>query len=753
MLSTSNEKWRCAALALLACVLPAERVRSEEGCRRGGAADELEALIEDLPEAFDTLAGRIAIQERLVAIAEQERSELRMAALQELEASAQDESFDRRRDERSQAVAQVKTAFVVIAEELRGHSAMENDVRAFLGREDAADLVFDTCFGREREGDPVRFVLDHTRLGRALHRAGDGSWWLNPHALWDLDVLLQTLLEYAQTRRPLLEVSDELELVRRAIEEAGRVEIDPVARFRERHLAGNGRQADLEGLQARLRQIQRELEWSGARCVLAVDGLEYDGSGLDLLRSSIFFNPRTLTGYRSYTTEFPDHHTARLFGTWGWNAKVSRDEEDLVARLRQRGEHLRQLAHSHDKLIIHISGVPPWLSSHAGEGEFEGGGWEDKQAHPPRDMQTWKRLIAELARVFREVEGVDRYYEFWNEPDIEFWQGSLGDFLELYAVTARTIREIDPAGKIGGCAPNQWDGRIDKQAGSDILNLELMRYAREHDLPLDFVSWHHFGRPLEAIAEARAAYLAQWRETGLPGEPEWLVTEWSSPYRGTPHANAPFAELMLAFRAAGLDAQTASCWEEFHAKPDPRGFAPWGLMTQQGQRSNRWFVHRFFDRLARGSQGIAILRPTEELTLVVSRKADDVYDLMLWGLGSVPRQAAAWELLQEQGFDREQAAQAYRVGDRLARAIAAGESPSAEWAEAFAAAQAVHDSHPVETRRLVLDFEGVRAIEILACEAVRMQHDPSRAAVVQGNSVACAVSSHEVLRLLLRISR
>ena len=47
-------------------------------------------------------------------------------------------------------------------------------------------------------------------------------------------------------------------------------------------------------------------------------------------------------------------------------------------------------------------------------------------------------------------------------------------------------------------------------------------------------------------------------------------------------------------------------------------------------------------------------------------------------LGIPPRMAAAWELLQEKGFGRAQAARAFRVGDRMERAIAAMQAVVAE---------------------------------------------------------------------------
>lgn len=279
----------------------------------------------------------------------------------------------------------------------------------------------------------------------------------------------------------------------------------------------------------------------------------------------------------------------------------------------------------------------------------------------------------------------------------------------------------------------------------------MIRFAKKHDLPLDFVSWHHFGRPIGAIAEARSAYLAEWRKVGFDGEPEWLITEWSCPGRGTPYANTAFADLMLAFRDAGVDVQTMACWEDFHAKPNPKSFAPLGLMTQQGHKKSHFHVHALFDRLVRESAGIALRRDESGRTLVISRKPDGLYDLLVWDKRGAARLKAAWAVLQAAGFDRQAAARTYRIGDRMERAIAAGEAPAKKWQRAFEKARRAYEDHPIQTRRLVLEFTGVKAIEVESAEVVRTTYDAHHPVAVVGTTLSCALPPQSVLRLVLRV--
>ena len=62
-----------------------------------------------------------------------------------------------------------------------------------------------------------------------------------------------------------------------------------------------------------------------------------------------------------------------------------------------------------------------------------------------------------------------------------------------------------------------------------------------------------------------------------------------------------FAEAMTAFLQSDVDIQTMSGWEEFHGIPSPRGFPPWGMITQQGSKKPMYHVHGLFDRLSRGA--------------------------------------------------------------------------------------------------------------------------------------------------------
>ncbi|MGO3502147.1 Beta-xylosidase [Corynebacterium xerosis] len=115
---------------------------------------------------------------------------------------------------------------------------------------------------------------------------------------------------------------------------------------------------------------------------------------------------------------------------------------------------------------------------------YEAGQW----AYPPRDYGRWRDLIAALAAHCLERYGaaeVDTWlWELWNEPDIFYWRGTPEQFHELYAATVEGVRSVLPEATVGGPAVTG--------GGTEFLH-GFLAHTEEHDLPLDFVSFHTKG--------------------------------------------------------------------------------------------------------------------------------------------------------------------------------------------------------------------------------------------------------------------
>ena len=73
------------------------------------------------------------------------------------------------------------------------------------------------------------------------------------------------------------------------------------------------------------------------------------------------------------------------------------------------------------------------------------------------------------------------YFEVWNEPNLDFWAGDPKDstYYELYDVTARALKSVNPRLRVGGPATAQaaWVDRF-------------IRHVADNHGPVDFVSTH-----------------------------------------------------------------------------------------------------------------------------------------------------------------------------------------------------------------------------------------------------------------------
>ncbi len=85
------------------------------------------------------------------------------------------------------------------------------------------------------------------------------------------------------------------------------------------------------------------------------------------------------------------------------------------------------------------------------------------------------------------------YWEIWNEPDGRFWTGPGATpiaFRRLYKAAADSLKSVDPAFKVGG--PGVVAGTIvgHRTAYYD----DFIAWCAANAAPLDFFSWHLYGR-------------------------------------------------------------------------------------------------------------------------------------------------------------------------------------------------------------------------------------------------------------------
>jgi xylan 1,4-beta-xylosidase len=109
----------------------------------------------------------------------------------------------------------------------------------------------------------------------------------------------------------------------------------------------------------------------------------------------------------------------------------------------------------------------------------------------PKDDGAWQDFIKAFVRFLIHRYGRDEVaswqFEVWNEPNIfVFFKGKQKDYFHLYEITARAIKEVEPAIQVGGpsTALGAWLP-------------EFIKFTREKNVPLDFISTHYYpGEPL-----------------------------------------------------------------------------------------------------------------------------------------------------------------------------------------------------------------------------------------------------------------
>jgi xylan 1,4-beta-xylosidase len=238
--------------------------------------------------------------------------------------------------------------------------------------------------------------------------------------------------------------------------------------------------------------------------------------------------------------------------------------------------------------------------------------WKGNTSHPR--PEAWRALVDAFVRHIRERYGVaevrDWKFEVWNEPNLSgFWEG--GDqkaYFDLYDLTARTIKAIDPDIQVGGPST----------AGAAWVP-EFLAHVAKSGAPIDFVTTHSYGvdggfldekgendtklsaDPQAVISDVRNVR-AQIAASPFPTLPLYF-TEWSTSYtpRDAVHDSYVSAPYILSrLKAVEGLAQGMSYWtysdlfEEPGPPPTPfhGGF---GLLNREGIRKPAFFAYKYLN--------------------------------------------------------------------------------------------------------------------------------------------------------------
>jgi xylan 1,4-beta-xylosidase len=161
--------------------------------------------------------------------------------------------------------------------------------------------------------------------------------------------------------------------------------------------------------------------------------------------------------------------------------------------------------------------------------------WYKQNVSPPKSMERWDDLMKHFAQHLVERYGIDEvsqwYFEVWNEPNIDFWNGIPRDksYFELYAHTAQDLKAVNSKLRVGGPAT----------AAAHWIP-EFLKYMADHRVPVDFVSTHGYADdtpedmlgttediPMdERVCRAVAKVRGEIKGSGMPSLPLFW-TEWN----------------------------------------------------------------------------------------------------------------------------------------------------------------------------------------------------------------------------------
>jgi xylan 1,4-beta-xylosidase len=190
--------------------------------------------------------------------------------------------------------------------------------------------------------------------------------------------------------------------------------------------------------------------------------------------------------------------------------------------------------------------------------------WWHGNGSPPKDYNKWAGLVRAAVVHWEQRYGAEEvrrwYFEVWNEPNLTdgFWAGTQQQYFDLYKITALTIKQEDPALKVGGPTTSNFDldgDALKKAQGSgkpfDPLSIPwkpiwidtFLAWCKANNLPVDFISTHpypadfdipagtpgagHYRRGIESTHDDLALLRKLIDHSPYP-HAEIQLTEWSS---------------------------------------------------------------------------------------------------------------------------------------------------------------------------------------------------------------------------------
>jgi xylan 1,4-beta-xylosidase len=247
---------------------------------------------------------------------------------------------------------------------------------------------------------------------------------------------------------------------------------------------------------------------------------------------------------------------------------------------------------------------------------------------PPRNWQDWYDLVQAFTSHCVKRYGIQELggwkFEVWNEPNIDFWAGTQGQYFELYRQSVLAIKSVDKRLQVGGpsTAQLQWVP-------------QMIQYCASQNLPLDFASSHVYPNDPQTILFGEDRHYTfeqiiprglefvgnQIKKSSRPETPFW-ITEWSS-------QNPAFIADTIK-NCIGL-VESLSYWtfnNDFEELGVPTGIfnTTFGMIDQWGIARPSLHAFAFLHKL--GEKRLQ----TDDGPILATERADGSKCILLWNL-------------------------------------------------------------------------------------------------------------------------
>ena len=240
--------------------------------------------------------------------------------------------------------------------------------------------------------------------------------------------------------------------------------------------------------------------------------------------------------------------------------------------------------------------------------------WKGNTSHPKPEL--WAGLVDAFVRHVQQRYGKEEvrtwFFEVWNEPNLDgFWEkADQKAYFDLYDLTSKTIKAIDPTLRVGGPAT----------AGAAWVP-EFLAHTQKSGAAVDFIATHTYGvdggfldengQGDQKLSPSPDGIVGDVRKVRKEIEASYLpklplyFTEWSTSYnpRDLVHDSYMSAAYILSkLKATEGIAQGMSYWTytDLFEEPGPPT-APFeggfGLMNPQGIRKAAWFAYKYMNEL------------------------------------------------------------------------------------------------------------------------------------------------------------